>query len=98
VRRLSEAGAGEITAAAVTAAALELTGTAVEVDPAQLDPAACAQARLQAGSSSPEAMGAMLDEVDALSARERAWAGEVLSAAGAAEERLLARAAAIAAG
>ena len=98
VRRLSEAGAGELTAAAVTAAALELTGTAVEVDPAQLDPAACAQARLQAGSSSPGAMGAMLDEVDALSARERAWAGEVLSAAGAAEERLLARAAAIAAG
>ena len=79
-------------------AAQELTGADVDVDPAQLDPAACAQARLQAGSSSREAMDAMLAEVDALSARERAWASEALSAAAAAERRLLERAAAIAAG
>ena len=46
----------------------ELTGAAVEVDPAQLDPAACAQARLQEGSSSRESMDAMLAEVDAPSA------------------------------
>ena len=61
----SRTGAGELTAEAVAAAALELTGTAVAVDPAQLDPAACAQARLQEGSSSRAAMDAMLAEVDA---------------------------------
>ncbi len=98
VRRLMEQGAGELTAEAVRTAAQELTGADVDVDPAQLDPAACAQARLQAGSSSRESMDAMLAEVDALSARERAWASEALSAAAAAERRLLERAAALAAG
>ena len=76
VRRLVEQGAGELTAEAVAEAALELTGTAVVVDPAQLDPAACAQARLQTGSSSSEAMDAMLAEVDAQSAADRAWSRE----------------------
>ncbi len=98
VRHLVEAGAGELTAEAVTAAALELTGTAVAVDPADLDPAGCAEARLQAGSSSHAAMEAMLDEVDAACARERAWAADALAAARAAEERLLGRAAQLAAG
>jgi argininosuccinate lyase len=98
VRRLLEDGAGELTAEAVRAAAQELTGADVEIDPAQLDPAACAQARLQPGSSSREAMDAMLAEVDALSARERTWASEALSAARAAEKRLLERAAELAAG
>jgi hypothetical protein len=42
-------------------------------------------------------MDAMLAEVDALSARERAWASEALSSAAAAEQRLLERAAALAA-
>jgi argininosuccinate lyase len=97
VRRSMEQGAGELTAEAVGAAAQELTGTTVEVDPAQLDPAACAEARHQTGSSSREAMDAMLAEVDALSARERAWASEALSSAAAAEQRLLERAAALAA-
>ena len=97
VRRLLEHGAGELTAEAVRTAAKELTGADVKVDPAQLDPAACAQARLQPGSSSREAMDAMLAEVDALSARERTWASEVLSAARAAEGRLLERAAELAA-
>jgi argininosuccinate lyase len=98
VRRLLEQGAGELTAEAVRAAAQELTGAGVEVDPAQLDPAACAQARLQAGSSSREAMDAMLAEVDALGGRERSWASDALGAAAAAEERLLERAAVLARG
>jgi argininosuccinate lyase len=97
VRRLMESGAGALTAEAVAAAALELTGTTVVVDPAELDPATCAQARLQEGSSSQAAMNAMLDEVDASSARERAWATAGLDAAATAERALLARAAAIAA-
>ena len=92
-----ENGEGALTAEAVAAAALELTGTAVAVDPAELDPAACAQARPQEGSSSRAAMDAMLDEVDAASARERAWATAALDAAATAERALLARAAAIAA-
>jgi argininosuccinate lyase len=98
VRRLTEQGAGELTAAAVAEAAEELTGTAVDVDPAQLDPAACAQARRQIGSSSSSAMDAMLAEVDAQSAADRAWSQDVLVAAEAAELLLLGRAAALAAG
>jgi hypothetical protein len=98
VRRLVEDGEGALTAEAVAAAALELTGTEVAVDPAQLDPAACAQARRQEGSSSHAAMAAMLDEVDAASAFERAWASDALAAAEAAERGLLERAAALAAG
>jgi argininosuccinate lyase len=98
VRRLIEQGAGELTAEAVAAAAQELTGAAVEVDPAQLDPAACAEARLQAGSSSRAAMDVMLAEVETLSASRRAWASEALAAAAAAEQGLLERAAALAAG
>jgi argininosuccinate lyase len=98
VRRLVEQGAGELTAKALAEAACELTGITVEVDPAQLDPAACARARLQVGSSSREAMDAMLAEVDAQVASDHAWAGEALSAAAAAETRLLERAAALAAG
>jgi argininosuccinate lyase len=96
VRRLVDQGAGELTAAAIAEAALEVTGASVEIDPAQLDPAACAQARLQAGSSSPEAMEAMLAEVDAAGASAQAWASEVLSAAAASEQRLLAHASALA--
>jgi argininosuccinate lyase len=98
VRRLIEQGAGELTAEAVAAAALELTGATVAVDPAQLDPAACAEARLQAGSSSQESMGAMLAEVDAQSAADRHWAAEALAAAAESEGALLARAAALARG
>jgi argininosuccinate lyase len=98
VRRLVEAGAGELTAEAIAEAALELTGRAVELDPARLDPAACAQARSQIGSSSREPMDAMLSEVDAESAADRAWARSELHAAEAAEQRLLERAAALAAG
>ena len=98
VRQLMEAGAGELTAEAVNAAALELTGRAADVDPAQLDPGACAQARLQAGSSSRAAMDAMLAEVAAQAAAEIAWASEALSSAEAAEKLLLERAAALAKG
>jgi argininosuccinate lyase len=98
VRRLVEDGQGALTAGAVAAAALELTGTEVAVDPALLDPAACAQARRQAGSSSHASMEAMLAEVDAASAFERAWAVEALAAAAASERILLERAAALAAG
>jgi argininosuccinate lyase len=98
VRRLIEDGEGALTAEAVTAAALELTGSAVAIDPVDLDPAACAQARLQEGSSSRASMDAMLDEVDAASSRERDWATDALAAAAAAERGLLERAAALAAG
>jgi argininosuccinate lyase len=97
VRRLLEDGEGALTAEAVEAAALELTGTAAVVDPAELDPAACAQARHQEGSSSHASMDAMLDEVDASSAFERTWASDALAAAAAAERGLLERAAALAA-
>ena len=96
VRRLLEDGAGALTAEAVSAAALELTGTAVAVDPAELDPAACAQARLQEGSSARASMNAMLDDVDAASAFEHAWATDALAASAAAERGLLQRAAALA--
>jgi argininosuccinate lyase len=97
VRRLVEQGAGELTASAVADAARDLTGAAVDVDPAQLDPAACAQARPQIGSSSSVAMDAMLAEVDALSAADRAWSSSVLGSAEAAERLLLERAAALSA-
>jgi ABC-type Fe3+ transport system substrate-binding protein len=70
----------------------------VDVDPAQLDPAACAQTRLQIGSSSGAAMDAMLAEVDAQAAADRAWSSAALSAARAADGLLLERAAALAAG
>ena len=43
---------------------------------AALDPAACAAARLQAGSSSGGAMDAMLDGIDATLAANAAWAEE----------------------
>jgi argininosuccinate lyase len=98
VRRLLEQGAGELTAGAVADAARELTGATVEVDPAQLDPAACAQARRQIGSSSSAAMDAMLAEVDEQSTADRAWSSAVLSSAEAAEGLLLERATALAAG
>ena len=98
VRRLVEQGAGELTAAAVAEAAEELSGRPVEIDPAQLDPAACAQARRQIGSSSSAAMDAMLAEVDAQSAADRAWSRGALDAAEAAEQLLLERATALAAG
>ncbi|MDX6572070.1 MAG: hypothetical protein QOC86_1226, partial [Gaiellales bacterium] len=98
VRRLVEQGADELTAEAVAEAAQELTGTPVDVDPAALDPAACAQARRQIGSSSSAAMDAMLAEVDAQSAADRLWSRGALAAAEAAEGRLLERAAALAGG
>jgi argininosuccinate lyase len=98
VRRLVEAGQEELTSEAVAEAARALTGTAVDVDPAELDPAACAQARRQIGSSSRAAMDAMLAEVDARSAGHRAWSRGALADAEAAEGRLLERAAALAAG
>jgi argininosuccinate lyase len=98
VRRLIEDGGGALTAEAVAEAALELTGEAVAVDPAQLDPAACAQARRQTGSSSHAAMDAMLAEVDAQSSRDRTWAADALAAAADAERRLLERARALATG
>ncbi len=98
VRRLVEQGADELTAEAVAEAAKELTGAPVDVDPAELDPAACAQARRQIGSSSSAAMDAMLAEVDAQSAADRLWSRGALADAEAAEGRLLERAAALAGG
>ena len=57
-----------------------------------LDPAACAAARLQSGSSSPEAMDAMLDGLDATLSTSEAWSEVAREHERAAEAALLARA------
>jgi argininosuccinate lyase len=71
-------------------------GRSVEIDAATLqaalDPAACAAARLQAGSSSEAAMDAMLDGIDATLAANAAWSQEARARESAAEEALLTRA------
>jgi argininosuccinate lyase len=71
-------------------------GRSVEIDDATLraalDPAACAAARLQTGSSSEAAMDAMLDGIDATLAANAAWSQEARARESAAEEALLTRA------
>jgi argininosuccinate lyase len=57
-----------------------------------LDPAACAAARVQSGSSSPEAMDAMLDGLDATLATSEAWSEVAREHERAAEAALLGRA------
>jgi hypothetical protein len=59
---------------------------------AALDPAACAAARLQTGSSSPEAMREMLEHLDAALARDASWSEAAAARAKAAEAALVARA------
>jgi argininosuccinate lyase len=83
------------------AAAAEATlGRPVAIDVATLadalDPAACAAARRQLGSSSPAAMDAMLAHVDEAVAAHAAWSGAAREREAAGETALLDRAAELA--
>jgi argininosuccinate lyase len=98
VRDLVDAGEppSALTPALLAAAAEATVGGPVELDEATLrdalDPAACAEARRQAGSSSQGAIGVMLDEVEAAVEVERAWNDVAREREERAEEALLARA------
>jgi argininosuccinate lyase len=98
VRDLVEAGEppSALTPARLSAAAESVTGTEVELDAATLraalDPAACAAARLQAGSSSAASMDAMLAKLDANLAEHASWSEAAREHEAAAEAALLARA------
>jgi argininosuccinate lyase len=98
VRDLVEAGdpPSALTPERLAAAAEAATGAPVELDDATLrdalDPAACAEARLQAGSSSHAAMDAMLEELDAALAAHDRWSNSARSRAADAEAALLVRA------
>jgi argininosuccinate lyase len=98
VRDLVDAGEppSALTAERLAAAAEATVGREVAIDGAMLrealDPAACAAARLQAGSSSRAAMSAMLEDVAGRVADERRWAEETRARASAAEDSLLRRA------
>jgi len=85
----------------LAAAAEETVGEPVAIGAATLaaalDPAACAEARKQAGSSSAAAMDAMLTEVDGLVAEGERWADTAREQEEATEAGLLARARALAA-
>jgi hypothetical protein len=61
-----------------------------------LDPAACAEARRQTGSSSAEAIAAMLAGIDETLAEHRRWSHEADARETAAEAALLALARALA--
>ncbi len=98
VRDLLEGGEPPwaLTPARLAAASEAAVGRPVEIDEqtlaAALDPAACAAARLQIGSSSSAAMAVMLDGIDATLAANRAWSEEACERAAQAETALLARA------
>ena len=98
VRELVEAGEPpqELTPPRLAAAAEATIGRPVELDEAvlrdALDPAACAAARRQVGSSSAAAMDAMLEEIEATLAEHGRWSSTVTTRAAAAEEALLVRA------
>src|SRR4051812_46341157 len=98
VRELVEAGKppSELTPERLAAAAEAAIGTAVEVDEATLrdalDPAACAEARRQQGSSSEAAMAEMLDGIAATVAAHETWSDSARQREAAAETALLARA------
>ncbi|HEV2591045.1 MAG TPA: lyase family protein [Gaiellaceae bacterium] len=98
VRDLVDAGdpPSELTPARLAAAAEETVGSPVELDDATLrdalDPAACAAARKQAGSSSAAAMAEMLDGIDAAIAAHAGWSIAARERESAAEAALLARA------
>jgi len=89
-----------LTPARLSAAAEAALGEPVTIDDAALaaalDPAACAAARKQAGSSSMAAMAAMLDELDASLAEHARWSAAARERRGAAEAALLFRARALA--
>src|SRR5215210_556204 len=98
VRDLADAGAApsELTPDCIAAASAAATGTPVELDEATLrgalDPAACAAARRQAGSSSEAAVDEMLDGIDATVAAHESWSQTARERESAAETALLARA------
>jgi argininosuccinate lyase len=98
VRELVEAGdpPSALTPARLSAAAEAAIGTPVELDEATLraalDPAACAAARRQIGSSSQAAMDSMLEALDATLAANDAWSESARERESSAEASLLARA------
>ena len=98
VRDLHEAGEppSQLTPDRLAAASVAAIGRPVEVDGATLrdalDPAACAAARLQIGSSSEAALGAMLEGLDATLSANEAWSEAARERESSAEAALLARA------
>ena len=98
VRDLVDAGEppSALTAELLSAAAEATVGQAVTLDPAvladALDPARCAEARRQTGSSSQAALAEMLDQLGAELERNIAWGDKAREREEAAETALLARA------
>jgi argininosuccinate lyase len=98
VRDLVEAGEppSALTPERLAEAAEAVMGERVEIDDATLrealDPAACAAARRQAGSSSEAAMREMLDGIDAALAAHASWSRDAREREAAAEAALLERA------
>ena len=98
VRDLVEAGEppSALTPERLAEAAEAVMGERVEIDDATLrealDPAACAAARRQAGSSSEAAMREMLDGIDAALAAHVSWSRDAREREVAAEAALLDRA------
>src|SRR3954451_12365146 len=102
VRDLVETGdpPSALTPARLSAAAEAALGQPLAIDDATLaaalDPAECAAARKQAGSSSAAAMAGMLVEIDATLAEHERWSAAARARQDAAEADLLARARALA--
>lgn len=101
IRELVDAGEPStlLTPAGLAAAAEATIGRPVEVGEAvlrdALDPAACAAARRQAGSSSAPAMAAMLDGIRATLTDHESWSVSAREREAAADGALLARARAL---
>jgi argininosuccinate lyase len=102
VRDLVESGepSSALTPERLAIAAEAAIGRPVEIDEATLraalDPAACAAARKQTGSSSAAAMEAMLGGIETTLAEHRGWSEQARERESAAEAALLARAAELA--
>jgi argininosuccinate lyase len=102
VRDLLDSGQApsELTPERLAEAAEAAIGRRLEIDDdtlrAALDPAACAEARLQTGSSSEASMAEMLDGIDEALAAHEAWSRDAREREAAAEAALLARARALA--
>jgi argininosuccinate lyase len=98
VRELVDAGepSTQLTSTRLAAAAVATTGKPVEIDEVvlrdALDPAACAAARRQAGSSSDAAMEEMLAGIRATLTTHESWSVAAREHEASAEAALLARA------
>ena len=98
VRELVDAGErpSQLTPTRLAAASVAAIGRPVEIDEPMLrdalDPAACAAARRQAGSSSEAAMEEMLDGTRAALTAAESWSETARERESAAERALLARA------